>query len=198
MHAGLTAVSSSSVPAKRQQSSETPGNPFFSPQPTIMQCCAISHSTCGKLQDPWIAAAQGTEWSPTNRRVGGSIPSPCCKHVQVSLSHWHWTPNCTRRFLPSACERAYEWANADFCCKVLWVVAETRKALHNYSPFTLVHFIFLFTFFCQQPRTAHRGICFLDSLIFSAPPQEMPSSLWTLKCSWTNAALTRNSVSGKS
>ena len=86
MHAGLTAVSSSSVPAKHQQSSETPGNPFFSPQPTIMQCCAISHSTCGKLQDPWIAAAQGTEWSPTNRRVGGSIPSPVVNTSKCPLA----------------------------------------------------------------------------------------------------------------
>lgn len=95
---GLTAVTSTAVPPKRQQSSKTPCSPFFSPQPTVMQCCAISHSTCSKLQHPWIAEAQGIEWSPTNRRVGGSIPSPWSKHVQVSLSHWYWTPNCTRQF----------------------------------------------------------------------------------------------------
>ncbi len=42
-----------------------------------------------------------------------------------------------RSHLPLVCECVCEWVNAGLCCKVLWVVEKTRKALYKYSPFTI-------------------------------------------------------------
>ncbi len=95
-----------------------------------------------------------TEWVVYQ---SGSIPSSSGLHVEVSLGkilntkllQLPWM--CVNEFLmsrlalrrdvtlPVMCECVYEWMNADLCCKVLWVVEKTRKALYKYSPFTIYH-----------------------------------------------------------
>lgn len=88
--------------------------------------------------------AHEVEQSSTNQRVGGLTSG-----LVVYVSKYHTARYCAgTAFAPdeqvipgmvaSAPLREWicEWMNSDLCCKMLWVVANTRKALYKCSLFT--------------------------------------------------------------